>query len=388
MAEPPRPQGAPRSRRLLVLAAVAVVVGGGYAAFRVKQALAPFEWSGTVEAHTITVGSRTGGRVKEVLAREGDRVTAHQPLVVLEAGSLDAQRAQAEAAVAEAEAALDRVKAGARPEEIAQAKARAAQATAALDEARAGARREDVAQAKAKLASLQAAADKATADAERSRVLVEKGALSRAEADASSATMKSAVADRDAEAQHVESLVRGTRREDVDQAAARASEASAAARLTEAGSRAEDVRVAEAQLKAASGRLAQVLSDIDELTIRAPRAARVESLDLRPGDILAPSAPAGTLLEDGELYVRVYIPETELGRVKIGQVVPVYVDSFPKRPFDGVVEHVAEVGEFSPRNLQTADERADQVFATRVGLKRGGEDALKAGMAAAIRVPK
>jgi len=126
---------------------------------------------------------------------------------------------------------------------------------------------------------------------------------------------------------------------------------------------------------------------IDELTIRSPRPSRVETLDLRPGDILAPNAAAATLLEEDQLYVRIYVPETLIGHIHVGDAVPVTVDSFPGKSFQGVVEHINAVGEFSPRNLQTADERADQVFAARVGLKEG-RDELRAGMAAFIQVPK
>jgi len=126
---------------------------------------------------------------------------------------------------------------------------------------------------------------------------------------------------------------------------------------------------------------------LDELTVKAPLPARIEALDLRPGDILAPNATAAVLLEEKQLFVRIYVPETLLGHVKLGQTVPVSVDSFPDQRFQGVVEHINGVGEYSPRNLQTADERADQVFATRVGL-RSGFDQLRAGMAAFIQVPK
>ena len=126
---------------------------------------------------------------------------------------------------------------------------------------------------------------------------------------------------------------------------------------------------------------------IGELTIKAPRPARIEALDLRPGDILSPNATAATLLEDDQLYVRIYVPETRIGRIHVGDEVPITVDSFPDRAFKGVVEHINSVGEYSPRNLQTADERADQVFATRIGLREGKDD-LRAGMAAFITVPR
>jgi multidrug resistance efflux pump len=154
-----------------------------------------------------------------------------------------------------------------------------------------------------------------------------------------------------------------------------------------AGSRVEDIRAARAMVDAAKGKLDSIEVMLQELTVRAPRPARVEALDLRPGDIVGPNAPVATLLEEDQLYVRIYVPETQLGHIRVGQEVPVTVDSFPGRSFKGAVEHINAVGEYSPRNLQTADERADQVFASRIGL-REGHDVLRAGMAAFIQVPK
>jgi HlyD family secretion protein len=359
-----------------------VLAGGGYLAYRIHEQRKPYQWSGTVEARNITVGSRTGGRVKEVLVQEGDRVPAGKPLIVLEAGDLDAQKSQAEGELAEAMANQTKVETGSRPEEIAEANARASEA-----EAQKGARTEDIAQAQARFEAEQAAADKAEADVRRARALVASGAISQVEADDAEIVRRTSVAQRDAMKHALDVLVNGTRVEDVLQASARASQARAAASLLKAGSRVEDVQAARAQVIAARGKLDKIESDISELTIKSPRAARVESLDLRPGDILGPNGPAATLLEDDQLYVRIYVPETRIALIHIGQEVPITVDSFPDRTFRGVVEHIAEVGEYTPRNLETFEDRADEFFATRVGL-RDGLDTLRAGMAAFIRVPK
>src|SRR5207247_10708189 len=133
--------------------------------------------------------------------------------------------------------------------------------------------------------------------------------------------------------------------------------------VVQAGARVEDIKAARGLVDAAQGRLDQIGIMVDELTIKAPRPARVESLDLRPGDIVAPNATAAELLEEDQLYVRIYVPETLIGKIHPGMEVPVAVDSFQNRTFRGVVEHINTVGEYSPRNLQPADERADQVFA-------------------------
>jgi multidrug resistance efflux pump len=377
----------PKKRRppvmLLVLLAGLVAYGG----YRLYLAQKPYEWSGTVEARTISVGSRAGGRIAKVLVREGDRVTAGQALLELEPGDWSAQLLQAKAQQASAEAQLDKLRKGARPEELEQARARSLTAQAALQQAMAGARPEQVQAAEARLAAQEVAVQKAMLDAAREHQLDGVGASTRAELENSDMAVRAAVAQRDALKNQLDELKNGSRREEVAQARARQLEQSASMKLVVAGTREEDLRVAEAAVDAARGRVQQVQAMVDELTIRAPLPARVEALDLRPGDILGANAPAAVLLEEKELYVRIYVPETLLGRLRVGQAVPISVDSFPGRDFRGVVKHINDVGEYSPRNLQTADERADQVFATRVELQEGF-DVLRAGMAAFIRVPK
>lgn len=363
-----------------------LAIAGAYIGYRKYQARRPFEWAGTVEARAINVGSRAGGRVAKVLVDEGAQVKPGQVLVELEHGDFDAQRAGAAAALAQAEATLDKLKAGARPEEIAQAQARAAQASAALAETRSGSRREEVAAAEARLAQAQALVDNAKLEADRTRRLVANGALPASQGDAADTALKSASAQRDALAKVLEQLRAGARPEEKAQAASRVAEAQAAAKLVSAGARIEDLRAAQAAVDAAKARVDQLDITIAEMAIKAPVAARVESLQLRPGDIVGPNATAAVLLEDGQLYVRIYVPETQIGHIAIGQEVPISVDSFD-RTFKGKVEFIAKQGEYSPRNLQTADERADQVFATRIAIVEGF-DKLRAGMAATIEVAK
>ena len=370
---------------------------GWYGVHRYRAAHAPFEWSGTVEARTISLGSRAGGRIKEIKVKEGDRVKAGDVLIVLEPADWPAQLEQAQAQLAESQANLDKLKNGARPEELEEAKARAQTAQAALQEAVTGNRPEEIAAAQARLTAAEVAVEKAQHDVDRLHKLQSAGAAVPADVDNAEITLKGAIAQRDASRQQLDELKNGSRREDVAQARARVSEQLASEKLLTLGTRVEDLRVADAQVKAAQGKVDQIQNMIDELTIRAPSpadakaraawSARVESLDLRPGDIIAPNSTAAELVEDDQLYVRIYVPETELGHVHVGDKVPITVDSFAGRAFDGVVEHINAVGEYSPRNLQTADERADQVFGTRVGIASGG-DQLRAGMAAFIEVPR
>ncbi len=375
------------SRGRLLPLFVIVGLGLSYVGYRLWASRQPFEWSGTVEARTIAVGSRAGGRVKAVLVREGDRVKAGQALVELEAGDWPAQRLQAAGALEQAQATLEKLEKGARPEEIEEARARAETATAQLVQTRTGARREQILGAQARLQAQEVALQKADLDARRFRQLFARGAAARAELDNAETALRAAAAQRDAAKQQLDELEHGSRVEELQAATARAAEARANEKLVKAGSRVEDIKAARGQVDAAKGRLDQIDTMLAELVVRAPRDCRVESLDLRPGDIVGPNAAVATLLEDDQLYVRIYIPETHIGHVHVGQEVPITVDSFPGKSFKGVVEHINSVGEYSPRNLQTADERADQVFATRIGI-RDGREQLRAGMAAFIKVSR
>lgn len=375
---PPKP--------LIVLLLVGVFGGGGYFGYQRWKAAQPLEWSGTIEARTIAIGSRTGGRVKEVHVREGDHVEAGQVIVTLEPGDLEAQRLIAEAQLETAQATLDKLKNGARPEEIEQAKARSGTAEAALAELKHGPRAEEVAAQNARVSGAQTAVDKAQLDVDRVKKLFDGGAVSKSELDAVQSALSAATAQRDAAKETLKQIQSGARKEQIDQASKRAEEAKAGAKLVESGARAEDIQAATAQLKAAQGRLDQVKVNLAELEVRAPRKARVETLVLRPGDLVAPGARAAVLLEDDQLFVRVYVPETQLGHAHLGDQLPVFVDTFPKRAFEGTVEQIDMQGQYSPRNLQTADERANQVFAMRVGLRGDATSELRAGMAALVKV--
>ncbi len=149
------------------------------------------------------------------------------------------------------------------------------------------------------------------------------------------------------------------------------------------GSRGEDRAAARAALARQAAQLAYLERQRSELTVRAPVAGRIEVFDLRPGDLVAPNQPVATLLEPNELWVRLYVPETRLGEVAVGQTARIRVDSFPGREFPGRVVEIRHRAEYLPRNVQTLEQRADQVFGVKVAIDPAPE--LKPGMAATAR---
>jgi multidrug resistance efflux pump len=213
-----------RSPARLVVPVLLVAGVLWYGWHRWRLAHAPFQWSGTVETRTISLGSRAGGRVHQVMVKEGDRVQRNDAIVVLEPGDWPSQLQQTEAQLAIAQATLDKLKAGARPEEIAAAKARADSAQAMLQETTAGARSEEVASAQAHLDAQQVAVDRAKKDAERLHKLAGAGAAIPADVDNADLAVKAALAQRDALAHQLDELKHGARREQIAQATARAAE--------------------------------------------------------------------------------------------------------------------------------------------------------------------
>ena len=173
-------------------------------------------------------------------------------------------------------------------------------------------------------------------------------------------------------------------RQQYDDAATRARVAQESFRQLQRGSRTEDLAAARAALDREEQRLAFLLRQSEEAVVRAPADGVVESLDLRPGDLVAPNQPVARVLEPGQLWVRVWVPEPSLGHVRVGQAVAITVDSFPGREFPGKVVEIRQQGEYTPRNVQTLKQRMDQVFGVKVAVDPTPE--LKPGMAALVRL--
>lgn len=339
-------------------------------------------FSGTVETREVRVGSKAGGRVAVVLVEEGREVEAGQVLVKLDVAELEAQRQQAEARVAQQRARLERLERGARLQEIAQAQAQTANARANLEAVKNGPRPEEVAQARAAVAAAEADLGNARVVFQRAEKLRVTGDISQQDFDAAQFRFDNARARTDAEKKRLDLLLHGSRAEDIRAAQARYEQAQAAERLVRAGARSEELADARAQLAEAEARLEQIKVQLAEGEVCAPSQAVVESLPVRPGDLLTPNQVVAKLLESDQLWVRIYVPETQVGLLKVGQPAKVKVDK-PDTVFKGVIEQISSQAEFTPRNVQSRDERAHQVFGVKVRVENVGE-ALKSGMAAEV----
>ncbi len=293
----------------------------------------PLKVSGFIEANEIRIGSRVGGRVSAVRVEEGRRVEPGQVLVELEPYDLRERLAEAQSGLERLQATLSKLKAGPREQEIA------------------------VAQARVDLAGAQL--ERANLTLQRVEKAFTGNAAARDELDRAVADVKA------------------------HEAAVQVQRAELA--LLIAGTRDEEVAEARASVEAAQARVAAIDRQIDELAIKAPSSDSdtfVEAIDLEPGDLVAAGAPVMALTDLGSLWVRAYVPEDHLD-VTIGQSVIVTVDSYPGETFAGEISFVAGDAEFTPGNVQTPEDRSQQVFRIKVMLT-DGRDKLRPGMAADV----
>jgi len=151
-------------------------------------------------------------------------------------------------------------------------------------------------------------------------------------------------------------------------------------RILQKGTRKEDIEAARAAVESQQRRLDTLMKQRAETNVVSTVSGVVQSFGLRVGDIVAPNQAVAEILESSQLWVRVYVPETELGLVPVGKTVRISIDTFPNETFTGHVASISDQGEYTPRNVQTRAQRAEMVFGVKVLVDPNPK--LKAGMAA------
>lgn len=288
--------------------------------------------SGTVEATEADLGFQVPGRIEEIVLREGDAVSGGEVVAYLDATEIRAVR---DAAVAQERAA-----------------------TARLRELERGARPEELAQAESALASARARADEARREAERARTLFEGGAVSRQALDRAETALATA------------------------EAAARQAEDQAA--LVRQGPRTETLDAQRAMVEQARAQVARADAGLGFTRLQAPFPGVVSLRHREPGEVVQPGAPVVSVLDPADRWVRIYVPEDRLGRVRIGMPARIVADTWPDRVYEGEVVYIGSQAEFTPRNVQTAEERTKLVYPVKVRITGDPGFELKPGVPADV----
>lgn len=355
-------------RRLIIIAVVVALAVVGWLLWRQRQA-APLVVSGFIEADQIRAGSRVGGRVAEVRAVEGQHLKSGDVLFRIEPFDLNERLASAQAELAAARAEHDRLAAGYRPEEVQQAQAERDRLAATLAKLVAGPRPLEIEIAQQRLNVAQANLELAEVEQKRLASMEATDTASRIEVERANREAKTSRYEAMAAQQELALLKEGTRQEEIAEAKAALAEAEAALELRKRGYRAEEIEQAASRLAAAEANVKVIQSQLEELTVRSPGEVVVEAIDLQPGDLVAPNAPAVSLLDTDSLWIRTYVPEARLGQASVGQRVPIRIDSYPNERFIGTITYVSPDAEFTPRNVQTAEERSNLVFRTKIAIE-------------------
>lgn len=328
-----------KRKRLLVLA-VFIIASLALAGVWWRQQQEPptgaLTLYGNIDVRQIALAFNGSGRVAEMLVSEGDRVQAGQRVAILDKEPL---RLQADRALAQLQAqrqVLQRLRSGSRPEEVAQARA--------------------------SLVAAQAQANAAAQQLQRLQAInrsTNQRGVSQEQLDLAEANQRVTRAQLESARKALDLVVAGPRQEDIEQA--------------------------RAQLTAAEAELALVRYQLDQADLRAPLAAVVRSRLLEPGDMASPQRPAYTLALTSPKWVRAYVNEAQLGRVRPGQTARVVSDSHPQQAVQGKVGYISAVAEFTPKTVQTEDLRTSLVYEIRINVD-DPEERLRLGMPVTVHL--
>lgn len=321
-------------KRILPIVAVVVVAVALYFILRHRGDGGALDASGTVEATDAQLGFQAPGRIDTILVDEGYRVKAGQELARLDQTELRARRGQAAAQLNATQALLSELERGNRTQDIQQG-------------------RDALSAANQRLADAQR-------DLDRNRRLLDGGAVSRETLD------KAQLAFDVAQSTH-------------DQAAQ-------AFQLLEAGPRPERIDAQRAAVAQAQATVQQIDAMLANAVIHAPFDGVVTVKDREVGETVGAGAPVLTVTNLNDRWVRIYIPETRIGAVHLGQAATITADTYKGKVYRGQVSFIASEAEFTPKNVQTQDERVKLVYAVKVTITADSTFDLKPGIPADVQL--
>jgi HlyD family secretion protein len=372
-------------RKIIPLLVLAGAVGTGlvyhYGFQRSDSATAEVRVSGNVEVIDAQISFKIAGWVKSRPVDEGMYIETGALVALLDDSDLKCTLAMRKADWGAAKATLAALVAGSRPQEIAAAKAAMERSAAALAELRNGTRPEDIKVAEAALAS--AIADKVRADAYFRRVaqLIAAKATSADDFDRAKSACDMTAAKVRETTEQLDLARKGPRQEEIDQARAALAQATQQYEMIKIGPRVEDIDAARARAAQAEAayRLAEV--NLGYATLRAPMSGIVMSKNIEPGEYVSPGTPVVTMGDLKNVWIRAYVNETDLGRVKEGQTAQVTTDTYPGRVYRGRVSFISSEAEFTPKTVQTEQQRVKLVYRIKIDIDNSAME-LKPGMPA------
>lgn len=371
---------------VVVLAVAAAGIFTAVRRVRAQPGDSVLEASGRIEGEEILISSKVGGRVLQLLVREGDAVERGQLVAVLGSEELDARMRQVDAQVEAARAQAVQAQSQVDVLERLSAQARKAwtvaqrRAPIAVDEAGAALRA-----AEADLDRARAVREEALRDLVRLRSLLSAGAVARADVDAAATRAQIAEAAVTAAVEQVERARAGL-------AVARTADLEVETQEENVGAVERQLDAARAGLAATRAQLRAALAARDELHTTHQEARVYASVSgvvvtkvVNAGEVVPAGLPLVVIVDLDALWLKVFIPEPDAGKLRLGAPARVYADAFPDRPIPARVVEISQRAEFTPKDVQTREERVKQVFAVKLAVTNP-DGTLKPGMPADAQI--
>lgn len=386
-------------RRLPILILV-IAAGVGLYLWRTGKFEDPhnsIQVSGNLELTLVDISFKTAGRMIELTVREGDTVKKGQVIARLDAAQLEQQKMRDVAAIASAQSAYDQLKTTIEYQQatiesdIATRQAEVAQAQAHLDELNAGSRKEEVQQADSSVTDARAQVELARADWERAQTLYKNQDISTSQFDQARTKFNSANALL-AQAQQRAAMVKeGPRKEEIagaqaQLARARGAVGTAQANRIELRRKQEELVARRAEIDRARAQVGITDAQLRDTTITSPIDGVVLVKSAEPGEVIAAGTTIVRIGDVDHPWLRAYVGETDLGRVKLGAKVKLTTDSYPGKVYEGTVSFISAEAEFTPKQIQTKEERVKLVYRIKVDVDNANHE-LKNNMPVDAEIP-
>jgi len=379
---------------VILIGFLALLLGVGALVFwgQYRRRGAELYYSGTIEATQSNLAFQVSGRVQEVLTDEGLSVEKAQVLAVLDRREFAALRDQAQANLQRAEQNLRQIETVLEisrkvlPAEVDRAAAAVGALQAQLREAKSGYRLQEVERARLAAEASRVTLDHARKDKERYDELFRKGVVAERARDTFNVQFETALKENQRAVETYNLSKEGFRREEIDTARSRLAEGEAAQRLAESNLKKieaaeQEVEAARAQVAAAKAALDVTEIQLGHTELKAPYTGMILSRNMEPGEVVTPSQEVLTISDLSRVDLKVFVEETEIGRIVPGQPVDVKIDTFPDKTYAGRVAYISPQAEFTPKIIQTHKERVKLVYLVKVSVPNPNYE-LKSGMPA------
>lgn len=378
--------------RIIVIVVLILLIGTGLFVYlgQRQNRQAELSYSGTIEATQSHLSFQTGGRILKVLVREGETVAPDQLLAELDQAEFRSRLEQAKANLnrslkgkEQAEAMLA-VYEKTLPAEAARAEAAVRALTSQLDELRAGTRMQELERAKQAMESAAAVLEDSKKNLARYESLFKKGTISEKELDAVRLRYDTALREHARSRETYNLAKEGSRMETIRTAEARLAEGQAILKqarsnLLRIDAARKDVEAARSNVTAARAAVDQVSIQLGYAQLKSPGPGVITNRSAEPGEVVTPGREVLTLSQLATVDMKIFVNETEIGKVKPGQRAEVRVDTFPDKTFTGTVSFISTEGEFTPKIIQTKKERVKLVYLVKISIPNPSLE-LKSGM--------